>query len=204
MIARRVIASVLFIAALTASGLVLPHGAAAADPPARLQTGAEEREDGSWMLAATVTRGGVVQSQQTVEFLQIVDFFGTRLVPLGSGVTDAAGVASRLYKPTSNGLQQLVARYSGGGETAESDLFEIEVTGAAPLLPSEGPVLPIIQAAAFPVGFGILILVWLALATILFRAILGIARPAVGQASDVIPMARGPVDPASTRTGSRE
>lgn len=204
MIARMCVALGLLFAALAASGAVSPDWAAAAEPRAQLLTGAEEREDRSWMLTAAVTRGGAIQSQQTVEFLQMIEFFGERLVPLGSAVTDSAGVASRLYKPTSNGLQLIVARYRGGGETVESEPFEIDVRGAAPALLGEGPVLPVMQALAFPVGFAVLILVWLALATILLRAMLGIARPAMQQAAKVIPKGSGRVDPESTGTSSTE
>jgi len=202
--ARMLVALGLLVAALVASDLVLPGPAAAADPPTHLLASAEEREDGSWMLVATVTGGGAVQSQRTVEFLQIADFFGERFVPLGNAPTDAAGVASRLYKPTSNGLQRVVARYQTDGETVSSDVFEIQVSGAAPVLASEAPVLPTIQALAFPVGFAILILVWLALAAILLRAMFGITRSATQEVPYSIPKGSGPVDPESTRTSSRE
>lgn len=179
MIIRRLTPGLL-LAAFTASSLMLPALAIGADPRVQLQTEAQQREDGAWMLVATVKRGGAVQSQQTVEFFQIVEFFGERSVPLGTAVTDAAGTASRLYRPRTNGSQQIVARYEGGDGLVESEPFEIVVAGVDPLLPGEGPVLPIIQAWAFPVGLAVLIIVWLGLATILLRAVLGVGRAGRG------------------------
>jgi hypothetical protein len=143
---------------------------------AQLEIEAEPREEGAWMLRATLTRAGAVQSQASVGFFQQVEFFGDRWVPLGTAVTDAAGVASRLYSPTSNGDQLLVARFQADDGVVESERVGITVSGAVPFHPPEEPILPIVRAWAFPVGFVILVLVWLALAGILLRAVIGIAR----------------------------
>ncbi|MDH4334793.1 MAG: hypothetical protein OEW24_05975 [Chloroflexota bacterium] len=177
--------------ALAFSSLAIPAPVVAADPPARFQTDAEQRDDGSWMLRATLTRAGAVQSQQTVEFLQKVDFFGERWISLGSAVTDSAGVAARLYSPTSNGLQHLVARLAAGDGTFDSDVFDITVSGAVPAIPEGEPNLPIIKMWAFPVGAALLFLVWLALAVIFFRAVIGIARPTRAQATGHAPTREG-------------
>lgn len=174
-------ASLLVIASLVDAGPVI-----AADPAPHLQLAAEERDDGSWMLRATLARGATVQTQETVEFFQLVDFFGQRQVPLGSATTDAAGVASRLYTPTSNGPQEIVARTSGETGTTVSDPVQITASGAAPLLPGPGPVLPIVQALAFPVGAAVLFLVWLALAGILVRAIHAIIKGTAEDASTAV------------------
>jgi hypothetical protein len=170
-----------------ASFASLEH-AAAADPPARLEVVAEQGDDGSWMLRAALTRGGLVQSGQTVKFLQRVDFFGERWVPLGTAVTDAAGFASLLYSPTSNGVQRLLARYEAGDGRYESQLVEITVSGAIPAIPEEAPALPIMRVWAFPVATAVLLLVWLALAGILLGAVIGIARSAPDRATPESPL----------------
>lgn len=200
--ARAAFAFVIF--ALALASLALPGRVAAADPPARLQFEAEQQDDGSWMLRATVTRGGAVQSQETVQFLQLVDFFGERWVPLGTAVTDAAGVASQPYSPTSNGIQRLVARYAADDVTFESDPFEITVSGAIPAIPEEAPVLPVVRAWAFPVGAAILFLVWLALAVILLRAVIGIARPTPPRATSAASMRGRPMESITQETSSKE
>lgn len=176
------LAPTMIVLALAFSSLAMAAPVVAADPPARLQTGAEQRDDGSWMLRATLTRGGAVQSQQAVEFLQQVDFFGDRWISLGSAVTDSAGVAARLYSPTANGLQHLIARLAADDGTFDSEVFDITVSGAVPVLPKEEAILPIVKRWAFPVGAAVLFLVWVALAVIFFRAVIRIARPTSAQA----------------------
>jgi len=146
----------------------------AGDPAPVLTLSAEERPDGDWMLRATLTRDGLPQSQQIVEFLQAVDFFAPRWVPLGSATTDTSGVASRLYSPTEDGVQQIVARHA----TSESAPIEIAVAGAVPAIPREPPALPIIRTWAAPIGAAVLIAVWLALAWILLSAVIGVRRSA--------------------------
>lgn len=202
MIGRKALLALVFVtSALVLASLALPRHVAGADPPARLQVDAELRDDGAWMLRATLTRGGAVQSQQTVEFLQLADFFGERWVPIATGLTDAAGVASQIYSPTSNGVQRLVARYVAADGTFESDPLEITVSGAVPAIPGEAPVLPIIRAWAFPVGAAILFLVWLSLAVIFLRAVIGIARPISARSTPRRPDARGAngVDPPTSQ-----
>lgn len=194
----------LFFAALAVGSLSLPSPAAAADPPAHLQVEVQERGDGYWTLRATLTRGEALLTGQSVDFYQVVDFFGERRVPLGTAVTDAAGVASRVYSPTSNGSQQILARYAAEDGTFESDPFEITVSGAVPVIPDEGPVLPIVQAWAFPVGAAVLALVWLALALILLRAVLGVGRRTAAEVSDTASMREGPIDPIPQETRSTE
>jgi hypothetical protein len=203
-IGRRVLlAFALAAAALAIGSVTKPGQVAAADPPARLQFEAESRDDGSWMLRAKLTRGGTVQSQQTVQFLQRVDFFGDRWVPLGTSISDAAGVASWLYSPTTNGAQELIARLTANDGTFESDRVGITVRDAVPAIPDEPLVLPIVRAWAFPVGAAVLFLVWLALAVIFLRAVLGIARPTIPQSirrgpSTAGPAASSPHQPSST------
>lgn len=205
MIGRKALVPFVFVtSALVLAGLALPGQVAGADPPARLQVDAEQRDDGAWMLRATLTRGGAVQSQQTVQFLQLADFFGERWVSIATGLTDAAGVASQIYSPTSNGVQRLVARYVAADGTFESDPLEITVSGAVPAIPGEAPVLPIIRAWAFPVGAAILFLVWLVLAVILLRAVIGIARSAPAQATISAPTREGPTESIPQQTGSTE
>jgi hypothetical protein len=199
-----IVAFLVAFAALQFASLANPGEAAAADPPARLQFDAEQRDDGSWMLRATLTRAGAVQSQETVQFLQQVDFFGERWVPIGTAVTDAAGVASWLHSPTSNGVQRLIARYAADDGTLDSDPFDITVSGAAPAIPGEPPVLPVVRAWAFPVGASILFLVWLFLAVILLRAVIGIARQTPLQAITPRPPASGPAESSPQATSSTE
>lgn len=194
----------LFLAAMAVASLSLPTSVAAAGPAAQLQVEVQERDDGYWTLRATLTRGGALQSGQAVDFYQVLDFFGERRVPLGSAVTDAAGVASRIYSPTSNGAQQILARYSAEDGTFESDLFQITVSGAVPVIPEQGAVLPIVQALAFPVGAAVLALVWLALAWIFLRAVVGVGRPAAAEASKTAPMREGPIDPIPQETRNTE
>lgn len=195
MIGRKALVAFVFVtSALVLASLALPGHGVAADPPARLQVDAELRDDGAWMLRATLTRGGAVQSQQTVEFLQLADFFGERWVSIATGLTDTAGVASQIYSPTSNGVQRLVARYIAADGTFESDPFEISVSGAAPAIPREAPVLPIIRAWAFPAGAAVLFLVWLVLAVILLRAVIGIARSTPVRATSAAPTREGPTE----------
>jgi len=171
-----IVALALALAAILLVSLATPAAVAAADPPAQLRLEIEPGDDGSFTLRAALTRAGAVQSQETVEFLQRVDFFGERWVPIGTAVTDAAGVASRRYSPTSNGHQELIARFADGGGTIASDRVEITVSRAEPAIPAEPPVLPVVRAWAFPVGAAVLFLVWLLLAVILLRAVIGIAR----------------------------
>jgi hypothetical protein len=183
----------LFVCVLGTGALVIAsfaslERAAAADPPARLEAVAEQDDDGVWMLRATLTRAGVVQSGRTVEFLQQVDFFGERWVPLGTAVTDAAGSASLPYSPTWNGVQHLVARYEADDGRYESLPVEITVSGAIPAIPEEAPVLPIMRVWAFPVATVVLILVWLALAGILLGAVVGIARSGPDRATAELPL----------------
>lgn len=198
-----IVGSGLLLAAAAIACLSAPARVAAADPPARLQVDVQDRGDGYWTLSATLTRGGAIQTGQTVEFYQVLDFFGERRVPLGSAVTDAAGVASRTYSPTSNGAQQILARYSADDGTVESDLFEINVSGAEPVIPEEGPILPIIQTWAFPVGAAVLVLVWLALAVIFFRAVLRIRRQ-TADAPDAASAREGRMEPVPQETSSTE
>lgn len=205
MIGRKALVAFVFVtSALVLASLALPGHVAGADPPARLQVDAELRDDGAWMLRATLTRGDAVQSQQTVEFLQLADFFGERWVPIATGLTDAAGVASQIYSPTSNGVQRLVARYVAADGTFESDPLEITVSGAVPAIPGEAPVLPIIRAWAFPVGAAILFLVWLVLAVILLRAVIGIARSTPVRATSAAPTREGPTESIPQQTSSTE
>lgn len=199
-----VVAFLVALAALQFASVANPGKAAAADPPARLQFDAEQRDDGSWMLRATLTRAGAVQSQETVQFLRQVDFFGQRRVPIGTAVTDAAGVASLLYWPTSNRAQRLIARHAAEDGTFDSDPFDITVRGAAPAIPGEPPVLPVVRAWAFPVGAAILFLVWLFLAVILLRAVIGIARPAPMQAPSTGSPDHGRQEPSPQPTSSTE
>ena len=194
----------LAIVTVFVASLALATPSLAADPPARLQADAQQREDSSWMLRATVTRGGAVKSQETVLFLARVEFFGERWVPLGTAVTDAAGVASRLYSPTANGVQELIARFAASDGTFDSDPFEITVSGALPALSEEAPVLPIVRAWAFPVGAAILFLVWLMLAVIFLRAVIGIARPTSPQTSGSAPTRKGPVESSPQQPSSME
>lgn len=204
MIGRKVLlAFALALAALAIASVSNPGQVAAADPPARLQLDAESGDDGSWMLRATLTRGGAVQSQETVQFLQGVEFFGQRWVPLGTAVTDAAGVASKLYSPTANGLQELVARVATTDGTLDSDHFEITVRGAVPAIPREPPVLPVVRAWAFPVGAAILFLVWLLLAAVFLRAVVGIARPTETKATGSAPPREGPTDRPPNKPAAR-
>jgi hypothetical protein len=204
MIGRKAAAAfALAIGALLTISLANP-GPAAADAPARLQLDVEQRDDASWMLRATLTRSGAVQSQESVQFLQLVNFFGDRWVPIGTAVTDAAGVASRLYSPTSNGVQQLIARYAAVDGAIESDTFEITVRGAAPAIPTEPPVLPVVRAWAFPVGAAVLFLVWLFLAVILLRAVIGIARPTRRRPPDAAPPHEGLTQTSTRQTSSTE
>lgn len=199
-----IVAFLIAVAALQLASLAIPGNTAAADPPARLQFDAEQRDDGAWMLRATLTRAGAVQSQETIQFLQQVDFFGQRWVPLGTAVTDSAGVASRLYSPTSNGAQRLIARHAGEEGTFASDPLDITVSGAAPAVPGEPPVLPVVRAWAFPVGAAILFLVWLFLAVILLRAVIGIARPTPMQATSSAPSQDAALDSSPQRNSSTE
>jgi len=202
---RNVLAAcVLSISALALASLATPGPVAAVDPPPRLQFETEHRDDGTWMLRATLTRGGAVQSQETIEFLQRVDFFGERWVPVGTAVTDAAGIASRLYSPTSNGVQQLIARFAASDGTFDSDPFEITVSRAVPAIPQEPQVLPVVRAWAFPVGAAILVLVWLALAVIFLRAVIGVARPESAKATAIAPTREGPVESSPKQTSSME
>ena len=194
----------LAIVTVVVASLSLGAPALAADPPARVQADAQQREDGSWMLRAIVTRGGAVKSQETVLFLARVEFFGERWVPLGTAVTDAAGVASRLYSPTANGVQELIARFAASDGTFDSDPFEITVSGALPALSEDAPVLPIVRAWAFPVGAAILFLVWLTLAVIFLRAVIGIARPTSPQTSGSAPTRKGPVESSPQQPSSME
>jgi len=161
-------------------GLALASPVVASDPPAELTFIAERRAEGGWMLRATLTQGGAVQSQQTVEFLQAVDFFGPRWIPLGNATTDTSGVASRLYSPTSNGVQRLVARHAA----LQSAPVEITVVGAVPAIPREPADLPIVRAWALPIGAAVLVGVWLMLAAILLSAVIGISRSARRKARD--------------------
>lgn len=184
--------------------LSTPARVTAADPPAQLVLDAQDRGDGYWTLSATLTRGGAIQTGRTVDFYQILDFFGERRVPLGSALTDAAGVASRAYSPTSNGLQQILVRYSAEDGTVESDVFEITVSGAEPVIPEEGTILPIVRAWAFPVGAAVLALVWLALALIFFRAVIGIGRQTAPEATESTSMRDGRMDPIPQETSSTE
>lgn len=205
MIGRKVLlAFALASAALAIASATNPGQVAAADPPARLQLDAESQDDGSWMLRATLTRGDAVQSQETVQFLQGVEFFGERWVPLGTAVTDAAGVASLLYSPTANGVQELVARLTASDGTIDSDPFEITVRDAVPAIPEEPPVLPIVQAWAFPVGAAVLFLVWLALAVIFLRAVIGIARPTIPRSIRGGPPIEGPATSSPHQSSSTE
>lgn len=192
MIRRGTLLAVMLVSTV-AVALIVPARAGAADPVSQLQVRAEPRED-AWMLVATVTRAGAAQSQAVVEFYQRVDFFGERWVPLGSALTDAAGVASRLYSPTANGEQVFVARHRAEDGLVESEPITISVSSAVPFHPHEEPVLPIVRALAFPVGLLVLVLVWLALVGILLRAVIGIARQ---------PTSREPAAP-SARAPSRE
>jgi hypothetical protein len=194
-----IVAVAVMLAGIVLASLANPRPVAAIDPPAQLRLEVEPSDDGSFTLRATLTRAGGVLSQETVEFLELVDFFGERWVPIGSGVTDAAGVASRRYSPTSNGHQELIARYAGADGTVDSDRFEITVSGADPAIPAEPPVLPVVRAWAFPVGAAVLFLVWLLLAVILLRAVVGIARPPEMQAIGSPPPPSGgvPKDPPS-------
>jgi len=205
-IGRKALAAFVFVtSALVLASFALPGPATAADPPPRLQADAEQRDDdGSWMLRATLTRGGAVQSQQTVQFFQLAAFFGERWVPIATAKTDAAGVASQIYSPTSNGVQRLVARYVAADGTFESEPFEITVSGAVPAIPAEAPVLPIVQAWAFPVGAAILFLVWLVLAVILLRAVIGIARSTPVRATSAAPTREGPTESIPQQTSSTE
>jgi len=165
----------LSVALLAAS--LAPFGwVAAGGPPPRLQLEAEPGEDGLWILRAALSRDGQPQTGQPVEFFQLVDFFGERAVPLGATNTDATGTAILTYSPTSNGVQQLVARHTAGSETYASGPVEITVNDAVPAIPVEGQVLPIMRMWAFPVGAVLLVTVWLALAGILLGAVIGIAR----------------------------
>lgn len=202
---RRALAAIgLLLVTAALASLSAPVRAWAAGPPARLTVDVQDRGDGYWTLSATLTRGGAVQTGQTVDFYQVLDFFGERRVPLGSAVTDAAGVASRAYSPTSSGRQEILARYSAEEGTVESDLFEITVSGAEPVIPEQGPVLPIIQAWAFPVGAAILALVWLMLGLIFFRAVLGIRRRAVADLTEAAPVREGRMEPVPQETNSTE
>ena len=206
MIGRKALGAFVFVtSALVLASLALPGPATGADPPARLQADAEQRDDdGSWMLRATLMRGGAVQSQQTVQFFQLVAFFGERWVSIGTAKTDAAGVASQIYSPTSNGVQRLVARYVAADGTFESDPLEITVSGAVPAIPGEAPVLPPIRAWAFPVGAAILFLVWLARAGIFLRAVIGIARPVPARATSAAPTREGLTESIPQQTSSTE
>lgn len=204
MTGRRIILAFALASAALAVAIVNPGRVAAADPPAHLQFDAEPRDDGSWMLRATLTREGTVQSQETVQFLQRVDFFGERWVPLGTAVTDAAGVAARLYSPTANGAQTLIARLAASDGIVDSDPFEITVTGAVPAIPREPPVLPVVRAWAFPVGAALLFLVWLFLGTIFLRAVIGIVRPPAAQATNTAPPREGSGGSSPQPTSSTE
>jgi len=201
---RPVVLLGLLLATAALASLSLPTQVKAADPPAQLTVDVQDRGDGYWTLSATLTRGRDVQTGQTVDFYQVLDFFGERRVPLGSAVTDAAGVASRAYSPTSNGRQEILARYSAEEGTVESDLFEITVSGAEPVIPEQGPVLPIIQAWAFPVGAAVLALVWLMLGLIFFRAVLGIRRRAGADLPEAAPVRDGRMEPVPQETNSTE
>lgn len=205
MIGRKTLAAFVLVSwAIATASLAFPGQVAAADPPARLQLEAKQQDDGSWILRATVTRGGAVQSQETVKFLQLVDFFGERWVPLGTAVTDAGGAASRLYSPTSNGVQHLVARFAAGDGTFDSGPVEITVSRAMPAIPEEEPILPVVRTWAFPVGAAILFLVWLVLAVIFLRAVIGIARPTPAQATSDFPPLEGPMESIPQRSSSKE
>jgi hypothetical protein len=204
-IGRNTLAALVLVgSAIAPASLALPGQVAAADPPARLQLDAEQRDDGSWMLRAKLTRAGTVQSQQTVQFLQRVDFFGERWVPLGTAVTDTAGVASRLYSPTANGVQELIARLAASDGTFDSGPIEITVSGAVPAVPAEPPVLPVVGAWAFPVGAAILFLVWLSLAVIFLRAVIGIARPISGRSTPGAPTREGRMESSFQETSTTE
>jgi len=204
-IGRKVLlAFALASAALAIAGATNPGRVAAVDPPARLQLDAEAQDDGSWLLRAKLTRGGTVQSQQTIQFLQRVDFFGERWVPLGTAVSDAAGVASLLYSPTANGDQELLARLAASDGTFESDLVGITVRDAVPAIPEEPSVLPIVRAWAFPVGAAVLFLVWLALAVIFLRAVIGIARPTIPRSIRGGPPIEGPATSSPHQSSSTE
>jgi len=185
------VACALATGAFVIAGFASLAPVAAADPPARLEVVAEQEDDGSWMLRAMLTRGGLVQSGQPVEFRQQVDFFGERWVYLGTAVTDAAGFASLRYSPTSNGVQRLVARYEAGDVRYESPAVEITVSGAIPAIPEEAQALPIMRVWAFPVATVVLLLVWLALAGILLGAVIGIAQSRPGRETHGAPAGRG-------------
>lgn len=191
---RRVAVLAAIVGSAALAGLAFPARVDAADPPGQLQMAAEPREDGTWMLAAGLTSDGAPQSQVEVQFFEQVNFFGDRWVPLGTAVTDAAGVASWLYSPTSDGDQVLVARSMAEGGRVESDPVTITVSGAVPFHPPEEPLLPVVRALAFPVGLVILVLVWLTLAGIFLRAVIGIARSAAADGGSPVPLRGGPSD----------
>lgn len=133
---------------------------------------------GRVLLAAQLTGpGGRPISNADVHFYVRTNFFGSRLMFLGSSVTDTSGAASVMFEPTWTGTHQFQASFDGGDAyLPASGKASFDVARVVPQVrPGEAPGIPVIRRATGLLGLAATVAVWIVLLTVVARVVLGIS-----------------------------
>lgn len=133
--------------------------------------------------------GGPAVRGEPVTFYVLTSVFGERLMNVGQVLTDAAGIASLVYKPTWEGEHTVVAAFGGDADYAPTrSTFQFSATGLVSVHEPAPFGLELIRQW-LPLAVGAVVLaVWAVLGLIVVRTVVGIRA----LASTAVPVA-GPM-----------
>ncbi len=123
---------------------------------------------------------------EPVTFYVLTSVFGERLMNVGQVLTDAAGIASLVYRPTWEGEHTVVASFGGDADYAPTrSTFQFSATGPVPVHENAAFGLALIRQW-LPLTVGAVVLaVWAILGLIVARTVVGIR--AASPAAELVP-----------------
>lgn len=165
-----------------------PHGADADGPQASARTAVLEalpQADQEYGQAVTMSvrltnTSGEPLKAEPVSFWVLSPMFGGRLMNLGEIETDAAGIASIVYRPTWTGPHKAEARFAGT-DAYDSTRTPISFNAAGPPAVYHGHPFGIdpIRTWLPLVGIGLTLFVWGALGFVVLTTVAGVRRGAL-------------------------
>lgn len=94
---------------------------------------------GQYKIIATLTTAeGRFVADRTVDFSERLGFFGSRIVDLGSAITNGTGNASIIYQPAQDGDFSIAASFSGDSDFAATGTqYALAASDTVPTFPVE-------------------------------------------------------------------
>ena len=170
------------VLAMVALGLVAGTGPTLADESsdatpvtATFQQAVARGDGGISVSVRLASADGEPVARQPVEFFVTPDFLGERPVFIRAAVTNKDGVSSIIYEPTWEGEHRITAHYAGDDTHEPIEATSVLQLSGLPLtdLPVEDHLSPL-RRWATPGAIAVVLVVWLILATVVFRVGWGI------------------------------